>query len=85
MLEYPLAIMVSVVVMAIVLPYLPPWSVKIALLLASALILQGLYYMIVTPGWRPGSKPMHRTHAILLFSVAALTVITLVTTLILTG
>ncbi|HEX4325819.1 MAG TPA: hypothetical protein VH105_03325 [Burkholderiales bacterium] len=55
MLEIPILLMVVVLVVALVLPHLPPLGRKIFLGVAAVPVLFFLFYMIVIPGWTPGS------------------------------
>ena len=60
--EVPLVLMVAGCILALVLPKLPPkWGAAV-LATAAAGLCAGLYYMIVTPGWRPGTaeRPLRR-------------------------
>jgi hypothetical protein len=53
LLEIPLLFIALVVILSIVLPILPPWGQKVAIVLAAVPILFALFYMIVIPGWTP--------------------------------
>lgn len=55
LLEVPLILAATVIVVAIVLPMLPPFGQKILLGLAALPVLFALFYMIVIPGWQPDS------------------------------
>lgn len=48
--------MVVLVVVAVILPHLPPLGQKITVVIAALPILFGLFYMIVIPGWTPNSN-----------------------------
>lgn len=54
LLEIPILFMITIVILAILLPNLPPWGQKTLIALASVPILFALFYMIVIPGWTPG-------------------------------
>jgi hypothetical protein len=56
MMEIPILLMVVLVVVALVLPNLPPLGRKIFLGLAAVPVLYFLFYMLITPGWMPGDK-----------------------------
>jgi len=51
-LEIPLLLMGVAIVFALVMPRLPPVGQKILLGVVTPLVLFGLFYMIVIPGWR---------------------------------
>jgi hypothetical protein len=53
LLEIPLLFIAVVVILSIVLPMLPEWGQKVAIVLAAIPILFALFYMIVIPGWTP--------------------------------
>lgn len=56
LLEVPILIMVVFIVLAVLVPNLPPLGQKILLCIAAVPILFGLFYMIVIPGWMPSNK-----------------------------
>jgi hypothetical protein len=56
LLEIPILFFILIVVLAILLPHLPPLGQKILICIAAAPILFMLYYMIVIPGWMPGDN-----------------------------
>lgn len=56
LLEVPLILAATVIVVSIVLPMLPPLGQKILLALAAIPVLFALFYMIVIPGWQPDTS-----------------------------
>jgi hypothetical protein len=70
LLEVPLILAVIGVVVAIVLPKLPPLGQKIFLSIIAVPVLFGLYYMIVIPGWMPNDRGRLRPPWSLLVFVA---------------
>lgn len=73
MMEVPLILMAVGIVVAILLPMLPPVGQKILLVLALVPVLFALYYMIVIPGWTPNSAGRLRPPwSLLLFAIVAI-------------
>ncbi len=56
LLEIPILLVVSVVILSVILPNLPPLGQKILIGIVAVPVLFFLYYMIVVPGWMPGDK-----------------------------
>lgn len=56
LMEVPLLLAVVAIVVAVLLPRLPPMGQKVLFTLAAVPVLLCLYYMIVTPGWQPGER-----------------------------
>lgn len=56
LLEIPILLVVSVVILSAILPNLPPMGQKILIGIFAVPVLFFLYYMIVVPGWMPGDK-----------------------------
>ena len=79
LLEIPLLLAVIGIVLAVLLPNLPPIGQKILLVIAVLPTLFGLYYMIVTPGWMPDTsgrlRPPWSLLVFLLVAAAILTVL----------
>jgi hypothetical protein len=51
--EIPLLLLVLALVLAVLLPRLPPGGRKLAVALAAVPTVVGLFYIIVAPGWTP--------------------------------
>jgi hypothetical protein len=67
--------MVAGCVLALVLPKLPPkWGAAV-LAAAAAGLCAGLYYMIVTPGWRPGTVERSLRRRLTTFALTAAAVL----------
>lgn len=58
MYEYPLLFVGMLVLLSVVLPHLSRTAIKFLLPVAAVPILVALHYMIVTPGWQPGARPL---------------------------
>lgn len=71
LLEVPLIVMVVTVLLAVLLPKLPLWGAKILAGVGALLLTACFYYMIVTPGWQPGSRPLPFPWNILAFLCTA--------------
>jgi len=56
MLEFPLMVMATVVILAVLVPKLPPLPAKILLGAGVLIIIRGLHYMLLTPGWQPEGR-----------------------------
>jgi hypothetical protein len=54
--EVPLIVMAAIMLLAIVMPHLPPLGAKILVAIVALVVIAGAYYMIVIPGWQPGAK-----------------------------
>lgn len=78
LLEVPLLLMAIGLVLALLLPNLPPLGQKVLLGLAALPLLLGLYYMIVTPGWTPGGSGLRPPWGLAWFSLVALLIVALV-------
>ena len=50
--EIPCGVLVVVVLLALVLPLLPLPVAKVVVVLAALVVLAGLYYVMVVPGWQ---------------------------------
>ena len=75
LLEVPLILFVAAVLLAVVLPRLPPGVAALVALVGAGVVLLCLYYMIVVPGWRPGAVPTGLRRRIALFAGACLLVL----------
>jgi hypothetical protein len=56
LLEIPLILFVLVIALSLVMPRLPILGQKIAIVIAAIPIVFCLFYMIVVPGWVPGTQ-----------------------------
>lgn len=75
MIEIPLLVVAALIIFSILLPALPPLGQKVLVALVAAIVVFGLYYMIVVPGWMPGDKSRLRPPwNWLVFGVAAILV-----------
>ena len=77
LMEVPIILAVTLITLAVFLPMLPPIGRKIAMVVAALPVLYCLYYMIVTPGWRPNPTrwltPLLRMIIFALVTVAVVT------------
>jgi hypothetical protein len=72
--EIPLLLLVLALVVAVLLPRLPPSGQKVAVAMASLPAVVGLFYIIVAPGWTPdGSGAGRRRRRVALFLACAAT------------
>ena len=79
LLEVPIAVFLAVTAGLILLPLLPKTTGKVVLILLTLIVLPGLYYMVVTPGWRPWAKSwLGRTGRLIVFLVLALVILAVV-------
>ncbi|MBI5368357.1 MAG: protein kinase [Planctomycetes bacterium] len=85
MYEVPLMVMGTLVLLALLVPHLPPWLVKVAVAVGSVPVLFGLFYMLVTPGWQPGAARLPHLVRIVLFVLVAAGVLCFVGALLLCG
>jgi len=72
--EIPLIVVVVALFLITILPKLLKYAVlgKIVLVIGALIIIAGLYYMIVVPGWQPSYKKRLRwPYSIIVFSVLA--------------
>jgi hypothetical protein len=53
LLEIPILVVVALVVLSVLMPVLPPLGQQVLVCLVAAVVLFGLFYMIVIPGWMP--------------------------------
>jgi hypothetical protein len=84
LLEIPLILFVVMIALALVMPRLSLIGQKIAIVIAAIPILFCLLYMIVVPGWTPGThRRGSRVWRITLFLGCAAAIITVVGTFIL--
>lgn len=72
MMEVPLLMLAAGIVLAIALPHAPSVLGRILVAVGTLIWIGGLYYMILAPGWLPGSQPgMGRAWKWVLFLVLA--------------
>ena len=55
LLEVPIIVAVVAVLLAVLIPNLPPLGAKVVAVLGALVFIAGAYYMIVIPGWQPGA------------------------------
>ena len=75
MMEVPVAMVLSAVVIAVLLPLVPEPAGKILVLVVAVGLIAGLYYMIVIPGWQPGREPGSKIKRLIWFGVAVLVIV----------
>jgi hypothetical protein len=86
LMEVPVILALTGVVLALLLPRLGPTGVKILLVVAALIVLRGLFYMIVTPGWQPGNpKRIAYPYNLMLFGVVAVAILLLLGSMLLLG
>lgn len=56
MVEYPLILAGTILVLAVVLPRMTYSAAKFVLPFAALPVLVALYYMLIAPGWQPNAK-----------------------------
>lgn len=71
LLEIPLSLAATAILIAIILPRLSPIAGAIAAIVGAIVILLCLFYMIVTPGWQPGVVRYSRIRSLIIFIVVA--------------
>jgi hypothetical protein len=59
--EIPIVLLILLVALSLAIPRLPSIGRKIAIAAAVVPILGCLFYMIITPGWRPGDEARRRS------------------------
>ncbi len=75
MYEFPLMVMGTIVFLTVVLPLLPVLVRKILVIPACAVLIFGLHYMILTPGWQGNVRHLGRPWNAILFALLALLII----------
>ena len=55
LMEIPIILFITAILLAVLMPNLPDLAGKVVLVVVALVWIAGLYYMIVIPGWRPGS------------------------------
>jgi len=55
LLEIPIILFILVIVLSLVIPRLPPLGKRIVIVITAIPIMLCLFYMIIVPGWAPGS------------------------------
>ena len=79
MLEVPLLLMVAGIILAILLPKLPPMGGKVLVAAVGLVVIVGLYYLMVVPGWQPGEHALRsRRYIFIRFGLAAVLVVSAV-------
>lgn len=69
--EYPLMVMGTLLLLALLVPSLPVWLAKVVVTAGCVPLLFGLYYMVVTPGWQPRASHLPRLLRLALFVLLA--------------
>jgi len=73
LLEVPIIVALVGLVLAVLVPNLPPSGQKVAVVMAALVFIPCAYYMIVAPGWQPDARRLRAPWNILAFvAVAAL-------------
>lgn len=67
LLEFPLMVMATVMILTVLVPKLSPLPAKILMGTGALIILRGLHYMLLTPGWRPGGSHLRFPWNLILF------------------
>lgn len=67
LLEFPLMVTATVIILAVLVPMLPPLPGKILVGVGALIILWGLHYMLLTPGWQPGGPSFRFPWNLVLF------------------
>ncbi len=55
LLEIPLILIITGLLLSILIPILPPIATKILVTIGAIIFIGGFYYMIIIPGWQPNS------------------------------
>ncbi len=74
-LEFPLMVMATVVILAVLVPKLPPLPAKILLGAGVFIIIRGLHYMLLTPGWQPEGHSIRFPWNLILFLLFAVVLV----------
>ncbi len=75
LLEIPLIIIVTGVLLAILIPILPKIATQILVVIGAIIFIAGFYYMIVIPGWQPNTPKLGRIGKLTIFSIISLLII----------
>ncbi|NOQ36493.1 MAG: hypothetical protein GQ569_11475 [Methylococcaceae bacterium] len=67
LLEVPLILMLTAMILAIFLPILSEIPFKLLSLIAAPIFIACFYYMIVTPGWQPNPSTLSRRGRLISF------------------
>ena len=59
--EIPCGVIVVLVLLTLVLPSLPLLAAKVVVVLAALVVVAGLYYVMVIPGWQPAAIAERRS------------------------
>ena len=74
--EIPIIVMAVGVALAVLLPVLPKTAGKVLVAAAAVVIIFGLYYMIVIPGWRPADTlRLHWPRSLIVFIAVVLLIL----------
>lgn len=75
LLEIPLIIMITGILLAILMPILPKIATKILAVIGAIIFIAGFYYIIVIPGWQPNASQLGRIGKLIIFSIISLLII----------
>jgi hypothetical protein len=70
--EVPLLVMAVIVILTVLLPHLPIVVRKIFAIAGGIVVIAGLYYMIVIPGWQGNTPRLRRPWSVIIFLIIAL-------------
>lgn len=80
LLEIPLILIVTGILLAILIPILPKIATQILVVVGAIVFIGGFYYMIVIPGWQPNASRLGLIGKLTIFAIVSLFIV-LVTTL----
>ena len=75
LIEIPIILFITAILLGILMPNLPDLAGKVVLVVVALVWVAGLYYMIIIPGWRPGSSnptPLSKFFRLILFIAIAI-------------
>jgi|WetSurMetagenome_2_1015567.scaffolds.fasta_scaffold04885_8 hypothetical protein len=72
LLEIPLIMIITGIVLVILVPLLPEIASGVLVIIGTAILIGGFYYVIVIPGWQPNLKQLKYYWKIAIFASISL-------------
>lgn len=75
LLEIPLILIVTGILLAILIPILPKVATQLLVIIGTIIFISGFYYIIVIPGWQPSASQLGRIGKLTIFVIISLLII----------